>query len=209
MSHPTEPHRFLPSPSNAYPMDLFTEQRDRSSGRYKRYFHRDDDTTILAFTDGSCLGSGIPGLRRAGWGCVYNDSDAGMSGPLEGTVGGSEQTSNRAELRAVIAFLQMRAWEEGGAYRIVIATDSASVVDGVSKQLEQWVAHQWKTKRGQTVSDRDLWIVLKQELDSAKEVGLEILFWWIPREWNSRADKLAKEGAESVSFDSAHLQRSI
>ena len=34
-------------------------------------------------------------------GFVYYDSQPGVKHPLEGTVGGPEQTSNRAELRAV------------------------------------------------------------------------------------------------------------
>lgn len=198
MSQAVEPRRFIPPLVDNKPLDLFVDQSDRSLNQFRRYFHRQDDTTILVFTDGACLDQGQPGRRRAGWGFVYNESDPGAQGPLEGTVGGAEQTSNRAELRAAIAFLQMRVWESGGANRFVIATDSEYVVEGISVRLERWIRRGWRTSDGKPVANRDLWAVLKQEIESAESVGIDVLFWKIPRELNGRADRLAKAGANAV-----------
>lgn len=199
MFHAGYPRRFLPPSPDSHPLDLFTDQADCSANGYRRYFHRQDDTAILVFTDGACLDQGKPEKRRGGWGVVYNGVDPGLSGSLEGTVGGVEQTSNRAELRAVIAFLQMRVWEAGGANKFVIATDSEYVVEGICDRLDRWMKRGWKTSAGTPVANRDLWEVLKREIDSAENVGVKTLFWRIPREFNERADRLAKAGADSVS----------
>lgn len=107
---------------------------------------------ILALMCGVCLDEGSPEKRRAGWGIVYNTNDPGQSSPLEGTIGGEEQTSNRAELRAVIGYLQMRVWEAGGANRIVIATDSEYVVDGVCNWLDAWISRRWKNTKGRPIA---------------------------------------------------------
>ncbi|KAF8322521.1 ribonuclease H-like protein [Clavulina sp. PMI_390] len=201
MSEPHDRHRFIPCPPSTIenrPFDLFHDQEDRSANGFRRYFHRQDDRTILVFTDGSCLDQGVPGKRRAGWSVVYNANDNCFYGALEGRLGGPEQTSNRAELRAVIVFLQARYWECGGADRFVVATDSEYVVEGVCGRLQSWIKRGWKTNTGTPVQNRDLWEVLKRELDSAELVGIDDLFWRIPREWNDRADELAKRGANMV-----------
>lgn len=88
--------------------------------------------------------------------------DLGLCGPLEGAVGGEKQTANRAELRAVIAYFQMRPWEASGADRIVIATDCASVIDNACVGLDRWVSSGWRTSRGLPVSDSDQWKILKR-----------------------------------------------
>ncbi|KAF8322519.1 ribonuclease H-like protein [Clavulina sp. PMI_390] len=212
MFHANDPHRFIPPSTGSKPLELFHDQPDRSLNRFQRYFHREDDQTILAFTDGACLDQGVAGKRRAGYGVSYNANDHGLYGALEGTLGGPEQTSNRAELRAVIIFLQARVWESGGVDRFVIATDSEYVVEGVCGRLDRWIERGWKTNRGTPVKNRDLWEVLKREIDSAKSVDIDVLFWRIPRQWNQKADELAKRGADdevgwlmSILASSAYL----
>ena len=56
------------------------------------------------FTDGSCLENGRP-WAAAGWGvCVRNSADLGE---YYGALPGNSQTSNRAELTALVVALQL------------------------------------------------------------------------------------------------------
>ncbi|KZV95246.1 ribonuclease H-like protein [Exidia glandulosa HHB12029] len=202
MTRPDSPRRFLPPNDQTRPSDLFREREDFSINQFPRFFHKDDDRTMLVYTDGSCLDQGdlaVAHRRRAGCAFVYCDSKPGQKLALEGTVGGPEQTSNRAELRAVLFFLQLRVWEAGGADRIVIATDSEYVVEGACGRLDTWIARDWRTAAGSHVANKDLWEALNHELRTAEEAQLNILFWRIPREWNTKCDALAKEAANETS----------
>jgi ribonuclease HI len=57
----------------------------------------------------------------------------------------SLQTSNRAELRAVIAALRFRAWQGEGFKSLVIATDSEYVVEGATNWARGWLRNNWRT----------------------------------------------------------------
>ncbi|KAF4583538.1 hypothetical protein EYR38_002290 [Pleurotus pulmonarius] len=195
MSHPSSPRRFLPPSPADTPMAIFSEVPDRSMNGFKRFVHRQDDCTALFFVDGACLDNGNAERRRAGCGVIWNEGP-GFSVALEGTIGGPEQTSNRAELRAVILWIQLRLWEAGGFDRMVVATDSEYVVEGICSRVDNWKQRGWRTSAGTPVAHRDLWEMLLAELDKAERAEIQILFWRIPRELNSRADALAKAGAE-------------
>lgn len=158
-------------------------------------------------TDGACLNNGQPN-PKAGWAFYQGQSMNGepsiVSGRLEncgpwGDIG--KQTSNRAELRAVLAALRFRFWRGEGFETIVIATDSSYVVDGATQWVRGWVNNSWKTKSpwraggDDDVKNRDLWEMLLGECEMAHDRGLAIQFWKIPREWNTLADERAKKAA--------------
>jgi ribonuclease HI len=42
----------------------------------------------------------------------------------------------------------------------------------------------------------DMWQVFLGEVERWDEYGVKIQLWKIPREWNTEADRLAKEGAQ-------------
>lgn len=157
-------------------------------------------------TDGACLNNGQPN-PRAGWAFYQGESISGkpdvVSGRLEnGGPWGDEgsQTSNRAELRAVLGALRFRFWRGEGFKTVVFATDSSYVVDGATQWVRGWVNNNWKTKGpsgsgGADVKNKDLWEMLLGECERAHDNGLAIQFWKIPREWNTLADEGAKRGA--------------
>lgn len=163
---------------------------------------------LLLMTDGACLNNGQPN-PKAGWAFYHGDNFDGeplvISGRLEnqGPRGDKgDQTSNRAELRAVLAALSARYWRGEGFKTIVFATDSSYVVDGATQWARNWVQNGWKTKGASgsggadvDVKNKDLWKTLLVECDKAHGVGLAIQFWKIPREWNTLADEGAKKAA--------------
>jgi ribonuclease HI len=185
-----------------------------------RYIRRTNPREFLIFTDGSYLDNGSE-AATAGCAFVFRPETYPSMIPrttvqgfatqsmqlhtlgfqsfrleLQGPSGGrAPQTSNRAELRAVIGALQFRYWTGEGFQRLVIATDSAYVVDGTAEWIETWQQNGWKTARGKAVLNQDLWKELIKKLNKWRANGLEVVFWRIPRALNTIADSLAKAAA--------------
>ncbi|KAK4160358.1 putative rnase h domain protein, partial [Cladorrhinum sp. PSN259] len=154
--------------------------------------------TMLMFTDGSCLANGMPD-PRAGWAFIFRPGSEGVvSGVLEREGPDGElrvATSNRAELRAVITALEFRSWWGEAWGRIMIATDSEYVVNGATAWLRAWAARGWRTSGGSPVQNRDLWERLSERMRMCAEGSCEVIFWRIPRGWNTEADQAAKAAA--------------
>ncbi|KAF5979787.1 ribonuclease H [Fusarium coicis] len=171
------------------------------------FHHHDDPKTFLIYTDGACLNNGQEN-PRAGWAFVFRPRQSNattyVTGRLEnkGPFGDDHsQTSNRAELRAIIGALRFRHWNGEGFTRLVFATDSEYVVKGATAWVAGWLRKGWKTSSGHRVKNRDLWEALLGELERWNVHGMRIQFWKIPREWNIEADQLAKEAARGANND--------
>lgn len=161
---------------------------------------------LLIMTDGACLNNGQAN-PKAGWAFFQGLNIEGqplvVSGRLEkqGPWGDDGiQSSNRAELRAVIAALRFRYWPGEGFSTVIIATDSEYVVEGSTQWAKTWVQNNWRTKGkkgngGVNVKNKDLWEMLLGECEKAHRQGLAIQFWKIPRDWNALADEGAKNAA--------------
>jgi ribonuclease HI len=71
------------------------------------------------------------------------------------------------------------------------STNSTAVSDAMTDYVFRWERTQYTNARGETVRN---WKVLQQlhgmVLDLESE-GIEVLFWWVPREYNQEADALA------------------
>lgn len=181
-----------------------------------------DSGEILVYTDGSCPNNGQYGTRG---GCAYVvrcSSDIptpwkippgtySMHGALffrleeVGPTGlPSQPTSNRAELRAVVAAL--RCIGPGNAQfefstlkyesKLVVATDSTYVVDGATRWSKTWEKNGWKSSSGDDVKNRDLWEVLLARVRVLlSEHCAKVSFWHITRDLNGEADRLARYAA--------------
>ncbi|KAF5535179.1 ribonuclease H [Fusarium napiforme] len=103
---------------------------------------------------------------------------------------------NRAELRAIIGALRYRNWASEGFTTLVLATDSEYVVKGATEWIQAWLRRGWRKSGGGVVSNVDMWQVFLGEVERWDEYGVKIQLWRIPREWNTEADRLAKEGAQ-------------
>ncbi|ROV99481.1 hypothetical protein VMCG_06414 [Cytospora schulzeri] len=193
----------LPSPTST-PDSIF--QGRATYADLTRFVHRQEPQTFLIYTDGACINNGQPN-PKAGWAFVHGPRAQGDSsnhaartvafrleqkGPF-GDVGG--QTSNRAEMRAVIAALRFRQWAGEGCKVLVIATDSEYVVEGATGWVRGWIRKGWRTRSGDAVKNKDLWECLLGEVERYHNWGMNIEFWRIPREWNTIADAAAKAAA--------------
>ncbi|KAJ7192292.1 ribonuclease H-like domain-containing protein, partial [Mycena pura] len=155
--------------------------------------------TMMIYTDGACASNGLASAR-AGFAFVFNLSPAGNnSGAVEQKGPGGQvhpHTSNRAELRAVIAALSFRGWWGEGWTRVVIVTDSEYVSEGATIRMRNWARRGWRTSAGSPAANRDLWEALSDILGGYARSGCEISFWRVPRKWNTLADAAAKAATE-------------
>lgn len=199
------PTKFNPPNPNDTPKSLFPLTRTENAAPAVHRFirHSAENNQFLIYTDGACLDNGGAN-PRAGCCFVYRNSTQSpqVSGytsfPLEkqGPTGIEHpQTSNRAELRAVIAASRFRYWTGEGCRCLVIATDSEYVVEGMTKWVKRWIRNDWTTRVGEPVKNKDLWQCLLGEVERWDEEGMRIQFWRIPREWNTEADQHAKVAA--------------
>ena len=106
---------------------------------------------IIIFCDGASSGNPGPG----GWGALvaYPEGSRGVD-VVE--MGGSDKrtTNNRMELSAAIGALESLGHIKD---KIVIFTDSAYVINGITKWVFGWRARNWKTSEKEDVLNRDLW----------------------------------------------------
>jgi ribonuclease HI len=133
--------------------------------------------TITAYTDGACSGNGSSNARAGAAAIlIARDADGAIlrETSLKGKVDG-EQTSNRAEIQAVI--LALESLNRDGV-EITIVTDSNYVFGTMTDG--------WKRRR-----NYDLWSRL-DKLVQRHQVTFEKCAGHSGHEYNERADVLAK-----------------
>ncbi|KAK4211751.1 RNase H domain protein [Rhypophila decipiens] len=201
------PSKFLPPSDSVTPQGLFSGVDADKVPVPLRYVLPRDDGVGLIYTDGACLDNGRANAKAA-WGFWHGEGPNGQRLTAEdrlekkGPYGDDgAQTSNRAELRAVIAALGFRYWPGEGFHKLVFATDSEYVVEGATEWARTWIRENWTRPVGPggydrtEVKNRDLWEALLGQIERFKVRGMDVEFWRIPREWNTVADTAAKEAA--------------
>ena len=137
----------LPDPASK-PSDLYTVQLNRCSVPGYRFVRYSNPGEILMFVDGSSLNNGSPNAR-AGYGVVFAPLE--WSSPISGRLeqDGHPQTSNRAELRAVLASesLTLRYWAREGSP--VANQDLWKKLEGKLREMEKkgMLVKFWKIPR--------------------------------------------------------------
>ncbi|RJE17927.1 hypothetical protein PHISCL_09738 [Aspergillus sclerotialis] len=205
--------KFIPPDSAESPLSLFPPRMNTNMNPPdRRLINRTDPTEMLIHTDGACLNNGHSN-STAGCAFVFKPALAGhINFRLEnkGTTGEvHQQTSNRAELRAVIGALMYRNWKDEGFSNLVIATDSEYVVEGATNWIRGWIRRGWTTRVGAPVKNRDLWHTLFDEAERWSHRGLTISFWRIPREMNTAADGCARLAATWPEVDRFTAHRDV
>ncbi|RWA10452.1 hypothetical protein EKO27_g4642 [Xylaria grammica] len=192
---------FVPNSKEETPEEHFPLQTVFTRTSQPRFVNRYDSREILLVIDGSCVNNGGISQSPTG-GCSFAYKGTGKSGvaatfpfsgeqgdggtvgfPLEQTGPGGDHyaaSSNRAKLRAVIAGLEFREWQEEGWRRIVVATDLEYVVFGATRWLASWAKRRWKNRRARRIANRDLWEELHGIIDRLSHLGTEVSFWLIP-----------------------------
>ena len=143
--------------------------------------------TIL-FSDGSAKGN--PG--QGGWGAIVCADEKVIE------LGGREAhtTNNRMELTAAIKSLSLI--KKDGA-DIILNTDSAYVVNGITKWVYGWQKNNWKTSEKEPVVNKDLWEELIK-VSSGKKIKWNQIGGHIGVPGNERCDEIATSFADNVAM---------
>jgi len=146
---------------------------------------------IKIYTDGSSLGNPGPG----GWGFVVVSDDQ----ILEELGGGEkETTNNRMELTAAIKALEY-VNEKNKFKKVVIYTDSAYVLGGITSWVNTWQKNGWRTANKKPVLNQDLWQRLS---DLNEKLGGKISWQKVKGHsghiYNDKADEIATTKAAKV-----------
>lgn len=139
--------------------------------------------TTTIFTDGSSRGNPGPG----GWGAVILTPDIALE------IGGREDktTNNRMELTAVISALEKSENEK----EITIQTDSAYVINGITRWVKGWKKNNWKTTAKIDVLNKDLWETL-DNLVAHKVINWKLVKGHSGNPGNERCDVIATSFAD-------------
>lgn len=147
---------------------------------------------IKIYTDGAC--SGNPGA--GGWGAVVCRPDKVKK--LSGYE--ADTTNNRMELSGVINGLRYVLdtiyQEELKEVDLEIISDSAYVINAINLNwLEFWKNNGYINSKGETVKNKDLWLMLDDILHEAQFVEIPVVFTKIKghagHSMNELADRLA------------------
>ncbi|TRX91649.1 hypothetical protein FHL15_007431 [Xylaria flabelliformis] len=169
------------------------------------------DSLVVA-VDGPCPGNGTYQATKSACGVFFGPlAPNNMSFRVPDTPGYSH-TSQRAELSAAIAAIKASKpfIYNGGQVdcedcatpctvkHLVIKSDSAYLVNGMTEHIEKWQERGWRTAKNTEVKNQDLWTKLYDliyQLYAETEVTID--FWHVLRDQNEDADALANFGLEA------------
>ncbi len=103
---------------------------------------------ITIFTDGASRGNPGPG----GWAYIFSDGKHAVEkgGHVEHT------TNNRMEMMGALEALKYVEKTKDQSF-VTVHTDSAYLINGVTKWLAGWERNNWQTKTKEPVKNEDLW----------------------------------------------------
>ena len=109
---------------------------------------------ILIFTDGASRGNPGPG----GWGAIIVEGN----NIIELGDGEAKTTNNRMEISA--AYFAIKKTAVGS--KIKLYTDSAYLINGITKWVHGWMRNNWQTAEKKEVLNKELWQKLFKEVQT-------------------------------------------
>lgn len=145
------------------------------------------------YTDGSCIDT------CGGWAVVINKEKV-----IKKYTGCEENTTNnRMELYAVCRALEeiKNIYIDDGVDTFEIFSDSAYVVNSINNGcLDKWLENGWKTTKGLSIKNKDIWLLIYIKLKWLKKNNVKVEIIKIKAHsgntFNELADILAKDQAE-------------
>lgn len=158
-----------------------------------------DPGSFVVYIDGACRNNGTPSAQGS-WGVYFGPgSRYNRCGLLSPNL---PQTNSRAEIEALVQALEIIHEITKADYSLTmikIATDSEYLANAMSLWIEDWIENDGINAKGRQVAHFETLKALHERLEDmtyGDDGGLEIMFWPIPREENTGADKLANEAFE-------------
>ena len=195
-----------------YPEKLFGEDFDFDTKNYDNGLIYDfislpsSPDQIVVAVHGACDENGRKGAKSAFGVYFARNSLINFAEPVRGTM----HTSQRAELRATIEGLarvrDTKTWIQAphppnlsvlpqakhGLRRVIIKSCSAYLVYGMTDYMKIWAQNGYIDTNGEAVRNADLFMRIGQEVWILRQLGMDVLFWLVPKSRNEEANKLAK-----------------
>ena len=154
-----------------------------NSGDYKIIWkNQDNNTKLIVYTDGSCVGNPGPG----GWAVIGPNFELSGNHP--------ETTNNRMEMTAIVESLKY--FNDSDFHKMEIVSDSQYSIDTFSKWMYAWEKRGWKKNKGE-IKNLD---IIKEAFDLLKDNRDKVTFKKVKghagHPLNERADEVAKAEAE-------------
>ena len=155
-------------------------------GNFERHLNE-----IFIAVDGTCKGNG--GLNAYATTGVYFSRNSRWN--KTGSLTDPRPTNQKAELTACLVALttvpEVESSMTDGLKKVVIKSDSEYVVKGMTGWIFKWKKNGWKTSKGSTVVNATLYRLIEEMVHRLKTMGIEVLFWHVPRDRNKEADAIA------------------
>lgn len=155
--------------------------------------------SIIVFADGSSLGN--PG--KGGWGAVlvFSKNKNGAQGEVVELGGGEKHTTNnRMELTATIEALKTINNLHLTNNKIIIHTDSAYTINGITKWIYNWEKKNWIGANKNEILNKDLWVKLSKAT-KGKKIEWKHVRGHVGIAGNERADFLATMCAKEQKWN--------
>ena len=156
---------------------------------------RHTDSIIIA-VDGACRGNGTV---AAGGAIGIYFADASPHNVSEKVLD-VDTTSQKNELRACLRALKivMRFKLDGvegldSLTQVMIKADSEYLVKSMTEWVFKWRENAYRTAKGHRVTNMELFRAIDHEIDELFRIGVEVLFWLVPRAQNKEADALCND----------------
>ena len=144
--------------------------------------NQDNNTKLIVYTDGSCVGNPGPG----GWAVIGPNFELSGNHP--------ETTNNRMEMTAIVESLKY--FNESDFHKMEIVSDSQYSIDTFSKWMYAWEKRGWKKNNGE-IKNLD---IIKEAFNLLKDNKDKVTFKKVKghagHPLNERADEVAKAEAE-------------
>lgn len=173
-----------------------------------------DDAIIIA-VDGACRNNGRPYAEASIGIFVHRDNYWNEASKLEDD--DQVATNQRAELSAGLRALKIATsirqrnsiprYRPPGPYRmlrrVVIKSDSAYLVKGMTEWIYGWRNNGYINSRGSAVCNSDLFKQLEEAVDDLNDMDVQVQFWHVRRADNEVADCLANAALNDKSVEDA------
>lgn len=121
---------------------------------------------------------------------AYNESISISEGPATNQV--AELSAGILALEQMLKILNRESWNQPIG-QIVIKADSEYLVKGMTEWVFKWELNDYRTSKNTAVANAALFKKLLRLVERLNELGVEVLFWHVPRAYNRKADSLANQ----------------
>ena len=149
---------------------------------------------IIVYCDGGCRGNNDSSNNIGGYGVVLQYK----GNTKEIYKGERNTTNNQQELKGAIVALESIKTTH---IPIVIHSDSAYVINGITQWVKGWKKKGWKKGDGKTPENLELWKHLDELVNMQSDVTFEKVKGHSGVELNELADELANRAMDDVEME--------